>query len=314
MGNLFIERNESWLASLWDQDFLQANLPKSEQTRALDEELAGSQTSRDATDADALSRTAGSLVETLRHEQNPKFRSSEFMRLMRSLRDKTLVVEGTDFVAGQGSASGSTLPHGEIVDVKGKGKEVADISVASTTQHARLFGMTTSTLNSQQGYAESSSMDQIHHVVTDEQSRGEGDVSSSSEDEVFEYFRQVNEDYIKYHNEQYNQPSSSVSGTWDNTAEWAKLQSDWDSFEATATGIQPISNYPFTPNNPYLLGERSEWTSNHARHSYEAHEVRHLFWACPSFFQFAFSRRACWSWKQLYNVSLPMQEHGLHSG
>ena len=45
-------------------------------------------------EADELARTAGHLLDNLRHEQSQKFQQSNFLELMRQLRDKEVMVEG----------------------------------------------------------------------------------------------------------------------------------------------------------------------------------------------------------------------------
>jgi peroxin-5 len=50
-------------------------------------------------------------------------------------------------------------------------------------------------------------------------------------------------------------------------AEWERLQRDWDNFEASATGIRPVSSYEFQANNPYLgRAEEAGMTRNHLMH------------------------------------------------
>ena len=49
-------------------------------------------------DADELSRTAGQLLDNLKHEQSQKFQQSNFLALMRQLRDKEVRVEGDKMV------------------------------------------------------------------------------------------------------------------------------------------------------------------------------------------------------------------------
>ena len=46
--------------------------------------------------ADELARTAGQLLDNLKHEQSEKFRQSNFLELMRQLRDKEVQVEGEE--------------------------------------------------------------------------------------------------------------------------------------------------------------------------------------------------------------------------
>lgn len=49
-------------------------------------------------DPDELARTAGQLLDSVKDEQNQKFRSSNFLGLMRRLRDREVRVEGDKMV------------------------------------------------------------------------------------------------------------------------------------------------------------------------------------------------------------------------
>lgn len=225
-----------------------------------------------AAEADALSRTAGVLVDTLRDEQNPKFKNSEFMGLMRSLRDKTLIVEGNEIVSGGGTDWATQFIGGGGGDVKGKGRETDQTQIGASVSPQNL------NVGGSNRFQDNPFVERLGEALfaTPLDQNAAASSTAADVDEVYEYFRQDNEDYIRYQDERYNQPSPIV-GSWDNnTAHWDKLQRDWDSFEATTTGIRPLSNYQFTQNNPYLLGERSGVTMNHAHHSHEAYEVCHL--------------------------------------
>ncbi|KAI9734916.1 MAG: hypothetical protein M1834_001996 [Cirrosporium novae-zelandiae] len=48
-------------------------------------------------DGDDLARTAGQLLDSVKHDQSQKFQQSNFLALMRRLRDKEVKVEGDDF-------------------------------------------------------------------------------------------------------------------------------------------------------------------------------------------------------------------------
>ncbi|KXG52317.1 uncharacterized protein PGRI_086010 [Penicillium griseofulvum] len=48
-------------------------------------------------DADELARTAGQLLDSVRNEQSQKFQQSNFLALMRRIRDREVEVEGDDF-------------------------------------------------------------------------------------------------------------------------------------------------------------------------------------------------------------------------
>jgi hypothetical protein len=48
-------------------------------------------------DADELARTAGQLLESISHDQSQKFRESNFLALMRRIRDREVHIEGDEF-------------------------------------------------------------------------------------------------------------------------------------------------------------------------------------------------------------------------
>jgi hypothetical protein len=48
-------------------------------------------------DADELARTAGQLLNSVSNETNQKFRESNFLALMRRIRDREVQVEGDEF-------------------------------------------------------------------------------------------------------------------------------------------------------------------------------------------------------------------------
>lgn len=49
-------------------------------------------------DPDALARTAGQLLDSVKDNQSNKFQNSQFLELMRQLRDKEVMVEGDKIV------------------------------------------------------------------------------------------------------------------------------------------------------------------------------------------------------------------------
>lgn len=65
-------------------------------------------------DADELSRTAAQLLDSVSHDQSDKFQQSNFLELMRRLRDKEVRVEGNEMVEVRDSSqsfSSSTFEH-----------------------------------------------------------------------------------------------------------------------------------------------------------------------------------------------------------
>ena len=215
----------------------------------------------DATEQDALARTAGQLVEVLCEEENPKFKNSQFMGLMRSLADRTSVVEGNDIVL---ATSVPDITASTSAGVKGKGKERADIisNFDQTSQvHPRsaqvgvLSGQPLSSLSYTQGQTPNTWI--------------ASDVTQDSDDDVYEYFKKENEEYIAYQQASGKVAANDTRGVWYESSqsfEWNKLQAEWDAWEANAVGVRKMSNYQFAAENPYLLGS-----------SARVHEIQALF-------------------------------------
>jgi peroxin-5 len=177
-------------------------------------------------EADLLARTAGALVQSVDHERNPKFVNSQFLGLMKQLRDREAIVEGNDIVAappdwqmGQAYIS---------ADLKGKGKVVLPSPTVKRWQEVGVLRPT------------------------------EQATPTESEDANDAYFRRDNEDYIDYWKARHA-PVASLASAED----WQQLHDDWEKFESTTTGVRRLSEYQFQRGNPYLLGERSH---NHVVH------------------------------------------------
>jgi peroxin-5 len=185
-------------------------------------------------EADLLARTAGLLIEAVEHERNPKFANSQFLGLMKQLRDRKAIVDGNDIVA----APPQTVQAGTTsVDLKGKGKAISSFPVATQGPEASHLQAPSSPLRPNERAAP----------------------TESEEDSNEAYFRQDNEDYANY----WKAHHAPVSPLAVPSQEWQQLQRDWERFEATTTGVRPLPKYQFQSGNPYLLGERSH---NHAMH------------------------------------------------
>jgi peroxin-5 len=210
--------------TLWDKEFT-----SQEQHLSQDIKLESIE-SQIQQPSDELAQTAAMLLEQVKHEQNPKFKNSQFMDLMRQLRDGRVTVEGSQMV----ETDEETVSRSNI---KGKGRAIDNLGLGQPSV-AHLTTSQTTLLNNL-------SMD----------SRQEAD--SREEDANDAYFRQDNEDYMRYWAEKHNISAPNRMSVTER--EWDKLQADWDRFEATATGIQEVQLYPFQANNPYLLGDSSRF-------------------------------------------------------
>lgn len=67
------------------------------QLRSHDNAPPEQQTEARAQDADALARAAGQILTSVSHDQSEKFQQSNFLALMRRIRDREVEVKGDDF-------------------------------------------------------------------------------------------------------------------------------------------------------------------------------------------------------------------------
>ena len=203
------------------------------------ESQAETQSPSQPQDADLLARTAGLLIQSVDHEKNPKFANSQFLGLMKQLRDRTAIVQGNDIVSTPPdwqSGQGNTV---STADHKGKGKAIP--SFVAVTQEP--------------GAPQLQAPSPTYRMAEQDVNIG------SEEDENEAYFLQDNQDYANYWRAHHTFVPSEVAPS----QEWERLQRDWERFEATSTGIRPIRGYQFQQGNPYLLGERSHNHIMHAR-------------------------------------------------
>ncbi|KAK7687171.1 hypothetical protein QCA50_009675 [Cerrena zonata] len=251
----FKAEDSRWEVAFQSQEASLTPAPSVVESAQVSQPLKAAQESsaRPAGEADELARTAGVLLETVKNEQNPKFKKSQFLGLMRQVRDREVVIEGSDMVQKTADSTGSSswaTDFQQTVDTKGKGRaaEALPLSTSSIPSTSQNF----------------SSASFAHTAVADSSRTSE----VTQEDPNDAYFRQDNEEYIKYWNNAMakQETSSSTHQASAQQSEWAQLQQDWDSFEATATGLRPVANYQFQPSNPYLLGDSSR-TRHHAMHA-----------------------------------------------
>ena len=152
------------------------------------EEIAQNESSQQpADDGDELARTAALLLENVKDETNPKFQNSQFLGLMKQLRDGQMVVEGNQMVESDGRTSSK-------VDVKGKGKAVDHV---------------------------------LHSILDNQDSGHRPQSSFLDANDNDSYFQQENADYIRYWNELQVEPQNSTeeSLSWDSLqADWENFE------------------------------------------------------------------------------------------
>ncbi|KIK91353.1 hypothetical protein PAXRUDRAFT_149676 [Paxillus rubicundulus Ve08.2h10] len=195
---------------------------------------------------DDMARIAAQVIDSVKHEQNPKFQKSEFMNLMRQLRDGEVEVEADKIVPKERS-TGST-------DVKGKGRAV-EMPLVPMMQDA----------------AGPSHKDQIMlHSYQGPQELNEAYLHQAR-DPHEAYFHQENTDFTEYWQSHYAGPPAHTAAKSQESS-WYQMQRDWEAFEATVTGIRPVANYQFQTDNPYLVGDSSR-THHHSLHINQAQLV-----------------------------------------
>ncbi|KAF8919851.1 hypothetical protein CPB85DRAFT_1275653 [Mucidula mucida] len=181
-----------------------------------------------AIDQDELARTAGLLLDTIRDEQNPKFKNSQFMGLMQQLRDRKITVEGNQMVENDTSyAPGSSSS-------KGKGRAVEPIPYSIGGSYAPSFETT-----------QTPTFLPNHDNLL-------------QQDDLDAYLQRENADYMQFWKDVADTKADQIPPS----TEWDHLQHDWDRFEATNSGIRPIEPYQFQYNNPYLLGDSTRIRQN----------------------------------------------------
>ena len=65
---------------------------------------------QDSRDADELARTAGQLLTSVQHDTSDKFQNSQFLALMRKIRDGVVKVQGEEFKETYGSDNLVSIP------------------------------------------------------------------------------------------------------------------------------------------------------------------------------------------------------------
>ncbi|KAI6032831.1 hypothetical protein F5J12DRAFT_186651 [Pisolithus orientalis] len=242
---------------LWDKEFqsqesllsltsTSSTVSDVKQKEGFDQQTQQPSTSAESRPTDEMARLAAQVIDSVKHEENPKFTKSSFMSLMRQLRDGEVVVDQEGFVPSDLASTSTSAAATATGSMKGKGKARA-VDVLGTEPKTESH----TSIPAQQGDA--------HEA----------------------YFQQENEDFRAWWEAHYAGPSnstaeSSTAATLTSPAvlqkqgearQWFELQDAWEQFEATTTGIQPVVEYKFQKENPYM-GEKLEAgrTRHHAMH------------------------------------------------
>lgn len=310
---------ETMNSSSWDSAFTAVDAQHRAESAApatmpSDEQLG-------AMDADELAETAARLLSSVEHDSSDKFQQSEFLQLMRKLRDRQAEVQGTSIVdshgqvdKGKGKASSGPPTQADLDAMMREGAEAMQQRNAQHTHTQRdplLQARVDQGMSLQEFWEQEDAAREGRERAEDMRKNAfigdGGDVAARMREDAMQQAREgdpVAAEYSKWTSMGGNVPGARkghweedvmteqpqhededfVGRAWQGAqgrgrvsaqeAEWAKLQSDWDEFEASETGIYgrdktresfPFAapEYRFHENNPY----GAERTHHHSRHA-----------------------------------------------
>ncbi|KAI9489477.1 hypothetical protein BDB00DRAFT_843113 [Zychaea mexicana] len=223
-------------------------------------------------DKEALARTAGMLLDTVDAENNPKFKNSSFMSLMRSLRDRKVQIEGNKMVPTEGNQGGdwaSEFGHGpssswseDFAKMSGKassgnmwssefaakaerGWSEEFAGGSSAMRPMGPMGAAPQTMGGSAGWAAQFSQHSGQQQEKD-------NMTEAEMQKVFERGSEM-EDWVQ----QYQQNIAHLKNSQD--AEWDNMQKDWERLTPQENGmgyraVNPeYDTYNFATDNHYLL-------------------------------------------------------------
>ncbi|KAJ3287708.1 Peroxisomal membrane signal receptor PTS1 [Borealophlyctis nickersoniae] len=209
---------------------------------------------------EALSKTAGMLLDVVDHSSNPKFKSSKFMDFMKKLRDREVAVEGNKVVEQK-------TPFGQAGDWA---SEFGN-SIPAGAWEEEFTGMATGGVErGPEAWADQFSAEQggdwateFGHALgqnwTEEftaKEDGTIDVLGLNDDERAEMNRVYQEAFARQEQDWGAEFADSMNAKQDGEEiDWSALETEWgratEGLAYRATDPR-YDNYEFTSNNPYL--------------------------------------------------------------
>jgi peroxin-5 len=203
----------------WEHEFDSA----AQETTDWASEFQADQQVQDTTalnDKDALAKTAAVLLDSVNVESNPKFKNSQFMHLMRRLRDSEVTVEGDKMVETGKSSSSDWVSEFETPP-------------ATTAK----FESWTNEFNYEQNQ---------HQQPGDWASEFSKTTNTSSHQDLFGKTNDM-EDWVQ----QYNKNLEQLTGAKNDATDWL---SQSNNYRATDPAYD---TYHFSLNNPYLINPQA---------------------------------------------------------
>ncbi|KAI9321664.1 hypothetical protein BX666DRAFT_1904410 [Dichotomocladium elegans] len=246
----------------WEQEFT------AQETSWINEFVERENITNTTTDAEkeSLAMTAGLLLQSVDADNNPKFKGSQFMNLMRNLRDRKISIEGNKMVplpSSQGGDWASEFGHsaGQQRSVSWA-DDFAKHTDAFGTTGTRSSGVDTNVLGSGARELHVSSSPAFEGHMRVKQDHISKNTIDSSTDWATEFGKQEqrmeklpgNGSEMSDWVEQYQRGIERIKKAQDTN--WEDMQKDWDSIQdaSSSRATNPdYETYNFAINNPYLL-------------------------------------------------------------
>ncbi|CEI94101.1 hypothetical protein RMCBS344292_08322 [Rhizopus microsporus] len=202
-------------------------------------------------DNEALARTAAMLLDSVDVESNPKFKNSQFMNLMRKLRDSEVQIEGNQMVETKGKNVESSWAS-EFESSQRPGHWADEFAQHAGSSRSGNMWSSEFAKKMERGWADEFQGHQqpLPGNWASEFSK-QSELTTEQMNELFGKGTET-EDWV----EQYHRNISHLKQSQDH--EWDAMQKDWERFKPEqglgyrATNPQ-YDVYKFTVNNPYLL-------------------------------------------------------------
>ncbi|KAI7897532.1 uncharacterized protein BX663DRAFT_444931 [Cokeromyces recurvatus] len=223
----------------WEQEF---TTQQESWANEFEQQEEQSMTSKD--ENEALAKTAALLLDSVDIESNPKFKNSQFMNLMRKLKDSEVQIEGNKMVETRTSTQLNNQNTNDWA--------------SEFTQHVGSTSSGNMWSTEFAAKAERSWASEFHYEQNQHQQPGdwasEFSKHQSEKEEMEKLFGRGTEtdDWVQ----QYNKNIAHLKTAQDQ--EWEALQKDWEQFNPEqgigyrATNSE-YNTYHFALNNPFLL-------------------------------------------------------------
>lgn len=233
--------------------------------------------SADATDGDELAAVAARLLDAVQHDSSDKFQQSEFLQLMRRLRDRESEVQGAEIVdKGKSRAPTQAELDGMLRDAAASAQEqrapMRTLDAAAAAEMQSFFAEEDAAKAAPSGSFVGDGGDVLARMREDD-ALGDALPKRSVHDAA------GGDDLMAAEMRKYTDLGANVAGAtheWEEemdfvgrawqggqgrgvagaqASEWAKLQSDWDEFEAGASGVYPTVSEQVQQPFPYAAPE-----------------------------------------------------------